>query len=65
MKILSAKFGTPENTLDAGVIVETDTIGAVATCTNDAAYSGGAWDALQVWIAAGHSVADYVPPVGE
>lgn len=59
MKVLSAKYGTSENTLDHGVLIETDDLGMVATCTRDAPYSGGAWEALQDWIAAGNTVAPH------
>jgi hypothetical protein len=62
MNVLSARYGNDWNTLDAGVIIVTDEIGDVATSTEDAPSSGGAWEALMAWIASGNTVAPYTPP---
>lgn len=62
MNVISAGFGSEKNSLDDGVIIITDDLGAVASCTRDAPYSGGAWEALQQWLGAGNTIADYVPP---
>lgn len=62
MNVLSAKYGNEENSLDAGVLIETDELGWVSTSTADAPYSGGAWEALQAWIGSGNTIVAYVKP---
>lgn len=62
MNVIEARYGTEENTLGSGVLIRTDDLGWVATCTRDAPHSGGAWEALQAWIAAGNTVGAYVKP---
>ena len=65
MNVLQAKYGTASNSLDDGVLIQTDTIGWVASSVRDAPYSGGAWEALQAWIGQGNSIGAYEPPEGE
>jgi hypothetical protein len=60
MKVLSARFGSKKNSLDSGVVIETDDLGSVATSTKDARFSGGAWEALQAWLSAGNTISAYV-----
>lgn len=63
MNVISAKFGTKLNSLESGVLIETDESGWVATCKIDAPHSGGAWEALQTWLAEGNTIAAYAQPL--